>query len=130
MQKSLARILLIFQFTCTAVVAQNVLQAHKAKVELFSLSDIRLLPGEFKHIQDLDHKYLLTLEPDRMVSWFRREAGLTPKAPPYPFWESEDVWGKGPLAGHIMGFYLSSMSMMYAATGDEAIIGKLNYTLK
>ena len=103
---------------------------YPPKVQLFSLSDVRLLPGEFKHIQDLDHKYLLTLEPDRMVSWFRREAGLTPKAPPYPYWESEDVWGSGPLAGHIMGFYLSSMSMMYASTSDEAIVQKLIYTLQ
>jgi len=103
--------------------------AHPAKIQLFSLSDVRLLPGEFRHIQDLDHQYLLSLEPDRMASWFRKEAGLTPKAPPYPYWESENVWGKGPLAGHIMGFYLSSMSMMYASTGDDAIIQKINYTL-
>ncbi len=78
---------------------------------------------------DLNHEYLLSLDQDRIASWFRREAGLIPKAQPYPFWESEDVWGKGPLAGHIMGFYLSSMAMMYQSTGDEKIIEKLNYTL-
>ncbi|MDB5246993.1 MAG: hypothetical protein JWQ40_1387 [Segetibacter sp.] len=102
---------------------------HQPKMHLFSLADVRLHDGEFKHIMDLTHTYLLSLDPDRMASWFRREAGLSPKAAPYPFWESEDVWGKGPLAGHIMGFYLSSMSMMYQSTGDSAIINKLNYTL-
>lgn len=103
---------------------------HQPQISLFNLSDVRLHDSEFKHIMDLNHTYLLSLEPDRLTSWFRREAGLTPKAQPYPFWESEDVFGSGPLAGHIMGFYLSSMSMMYASTGDTAIVNRLKYTLQ
>ena len=102
----------------------------KTQRNLFSLSDVRLHDSQFKDIQELDHQYLLSLEPDRLLSWFRREAGLTSKAPAYPFWESEDVWGGGPLAGHILGFYLSSMSMMYEATGDERIREKLRYTVE
>jgi hypothetical protein len=51
-----------------------------AKMQYFSLSDIQLLDSEFKHIQDMTHRYLLTIEPDRLCSWFRREAGLTPRA--------------------------------------------------
>ncbi len=70
---------------------------------------------------------MLSLEPDRLLSWFRREAGLSAKAEPYPFWESEDVWGGGPLAGHILGFYLSSSSMMYLSTGDERFRTKVEY---
>ncbi len=97
------------------------------RMTLFSLSDVRLHEGAFKDVQDLDHEYLLSLEPDRLLSWFRREAGLTSKAEPYPFWESEDVWGGGPLAGHILGFYLSSASMMYESTGDESIRTKVEY---
>ena len=92
---------------------------------LFPLTDVRLGDSQFKEIQELDHAYLLSLEPERLLSWFRREAGIAPEAPAYPFWESEDVWGGGPLAGHIMGFSLSSMSMMYEATGDEALKRKL-----
>ncbi len=103
---------------------------HQPKISLFGLADVRLHDSEFKHIMDLDRAYLLSLEPDRLASWFRREAGLTPKAQPYPFWESEDVFGCGPLAGHIMGFYLSSMSMMYASTGDTTLISRLKYTLR
>ena len=110
--------------------AQLKSDSFKSTVNFFPLSDVRLLASDFKHIQDLDHDYLLTFEPDRLLSWFRREAGLTPKAAPYPSWESEDIWGEGPLPGHIMGFYLSSMSMMYASTQDEKIIEKLNYTLQ
>ena len=92
---------------------------------LFPLTDVRLGDSQFKDIQELDHAYLLSLEPERLLSWFRRVAGLAPDAPAYPFWESEDVWGGGPLAGHIMGFSLSSMSMMYEATGDEALKRKI-----
>ena len=99
-------------------------------VNLFPLSDVRITQGPFLQVQELDHEYLLTLEPDRLLSWFRREAGLVSKQEPYPYWESEDVWrGGGPLAGHILGFYLSSMSMMYQTTGDERIIERLTYVL-
>lgn len=101
-----------------------------AQRTLFSLSDVRLYESQFKDIQDLNHNYLLSLEPDRLLSWFRREAGLTSKAAAYPFWESEDVWGGGPLAGHILGFYLSSMSMMYESTGDDKIRRKIEYVLE
>ena len=106
----------------TKIVVNPVQPAQRT---LFSLTDVRLGDSQFKDIQELDHAYLLSLEPERLLSWFRREAGLAPDAPAYPFWESEDVWGGGPLAGHIMGFSLSSMSMMYEATGDEALKRKI-----
>ncbi|MBO4641285.1 MAG: glycoside hydrolase family 127 protein [Bacteroidaceae bacterium] len=99
-----------------------------SQVNLFELTDVRITGGQMKSIQDLSHKYLLTLEPDRLLSWFRREAGLTPLAQPYPQWESviHDEWS---LAGHIMGFYLSGMSMMYQTTGDPAILERLRYSI-
>ena len=117
----------IFLFLYTLLVFSGVYaQENKVKVEpvngdkisLFSLKEVRLLDSDFKHIMDLNHAYMLSLEPDRLLSWFRREAGLTPKAQPYPFWESEYMNGHGPLPGHIMGFYLSGISMMYDSTGD------------
>ncbi|GHT44957.1 hypothetical protein AGMMS49965_21490 [Bacteroidia bacterium] len=92
----------------------------------FPLSDVRLLDSDYKHIQDMTHRYLLTLEPDRICAWFRREAGLTSKAKPYPGWESDRGYI---IPGHILGFYLSSMAMMYETTGDPAIIKRLEYTL-
>ena len=106
----------------TKIVVNPVQPAQRT---LFPLTDVRLGDSQFKDIQELDHAYLLSLDPERLLSWFRREAGLASDAPAYPFWESEDVWGGGPLAGHIMGFSLSSMSMMYEATGDEALRRKI-----
>ena len=96
----------IFLFLYTLLVFSGVYaQENKVKVEpvngdkisLFSLKEVRLLDSDFKHIMDLNHAYMLSLEPDRLLSWFRREAGLTPKAQPYPFWESEYMNGHGPL---------------------------------
>ena len=124
-----AMLMMITSDTTKANDTSKVKKLHTPRINLFPLSAIRLHNSEFKNIMDLNHEYLLSIDPDRLASWFRREAGLTPKAPPYPFWESEDVWGKGPLAGHIMGFYLSSMAMMFQSTGDEKIIEKLKYTL-
>src|ERR1700761_3389832 len=47
------------------------------KAEPFSLNDVRLLDGSpFKHAQDLDAAYLLSLDPDRLLHNFRVNAGL------------------------------------------------------
>ena len=78
------------------------------------LSAVRLTGGPLKRAQDLDAQYLLKLEPDRMLAFFRKRAGLEPKAQPYGGWDGD---GKN-LTGHIAGHYLSAVSLMWAATGD------------
>jgi DUF1680 family protein len=93
------------------------------RAELFPLTHIRLLDGPFQDGQELNRQYLLKLDPDRLLSWFRREAGLEPKAPPYRGWESEG----SSLTGHILGFYMSGAGMMVQATGDEELKRRLNY---
>ena len=42
----------------------------------FSLRDVRLLDGPFKHAMELDQQYLLSLDPDRLLHNFRINAGL------------------------------------------------------
>ncbi len=93
------------------------------KAELFPLRDIRLLDGPLQRGQELNRQYLLKLEPDRLLSWFRREAGLDPKAPPYRGWESESPT----LPGHILGFYMSGAAMTVQATGDDVLRRRLDY---
>jgi DUF1680 family protein len=78
------------------------------------LDAVRLTGGPLKHAQELDEKYLLELEPDRMLSFYRTRAGLPKKAEPYGGWDG----GGRQLTGHIAGHYLSAVSYMYAATGD------------
>lgn len=75
------------------------------------LSAVCLMGGPLKRAQDVNAQYLLLLEPDRMMAYFRLRAGLPPKA---KGWDGD---GKN-LTGHIAGHYLSAVSLMYAATGD------------
>jgi DUF1680 family protein len=78
------------------------------------LSAVRLTDGPLKHAQDLDAAWLLRLEPARMLAPFRRHAGLLPGAEGYPGWDGP---GRN-LTGHVLGHYLSAVSLMWAATGD------------
>jgi len=78
------------------------------------LSAVRLTGGPLKQAQDLDAAWLLQLEPARMLAPFRRQAGLPPGADGYPGWDGP---GKN-LTGHVLGHYLSAVSLMWAATGD------------
>src|SRR6266853_4051501 len=87
------------------------------------LSAVRLTGGPLKHAQDLDAEYLLKLEPDRMLGYFRKRAGLEPKARPYGGWDGD---AKN-LTGHIAGHYLSAVSLMWAATGDSSFKERADY---
>ncbi|HET9984393.1 MAG TPA: glycoside hydrolase family 127 protein [Longimicrobiales bacterium] len=78
------------------------------------LTAVRLEGGPLKAAQDADRRYLLELEPDRMLAYYRERAGLRRKAEPYAGWDG----GGRNLTGHIAGHYLSAVSLMYAATGD------------
>lgn len=93
------------------------------QVSYFPLQDVKLLNSPFLQAQQTDLHYILSMNPDRLLAPFLREAGLTPKAPSYTNWENTG------LDGHIGGHYLSALSMMYAATGDTAVYNRLNYML-
>ena len=92
---------------------------------LFPLSQVRLTGGPLHWQQQQNKAYLLRLDPDRLLSRFRLEAGLKPKADPYNGWESPKNWLD--LAGHILGFYMAGASMTYEATGDEELKRRLLY---
>ena len=87
------------------------------------LHRVRLTGGPLKEHQDADIRYLLELEPDRMLAYYRKVAGLTPKAEPYDGWDG----GGRNLTGHIAGHYLSAISAMYAATGDKRFKDRVDY---
>src|SRR6266849_402779 len=76
------------------------------------LNAVRLTGGPLKRAQELDAEYLLKLEPDRMLSFYRTRAGLPKKAEPYGGWDGE---GRN-LTGHIAGHYLSAVGFMWVAT--------------
>lgn len=100
----------------SAVIAQS-------KINTFQIKDVKLLSGPFKDAQNTDLKYILALDPDRLLAPFLREAGLETKAPGYNNWENTG------LDGHIGGHYLSALSLMYGSTGEKLLLDRLNYML-
>jgi DUF1680 family protein len=108
-------------FTSSDALQFKVKPAVAPKVVPFPLADVRLLDGPFKEGQDRAVKYLLSLEPDRFLANFRKEAGLPPKARHYGGWESQGV------SGHAGGHYLSACALAYAATGDRQLLDRVNY---
>jgi uncharacterized protein len=100
-----------------------------ARASEFRLADVRLLEGPFRRAQELDAKYMLRLEPDRMLHNFRVNAGLKPKAPVYGGWESQEPWVEIRCHGHTLGHYLSACSLMFASTGDERFRRRADYVV-
>ena len=88
------------------------------------LNKVRLTGGPLKRAQDVTAEYLLHLEPDRMLAGYRVRAALEPKAEGYGGWDAVD---SRQLTGHIAGHYLSAISLMYAATGNEEFKQRANY---
>ncbi len=91
------------------------------KAEPFPLQNVRLLDGPFRDAMLRDGDYMLSLKADRLLSWFRKEAGLPPKGEVYGGWEAQGI------AGHTLGHYLSACSLMYASTGDRRFLDRVNY---
>jgi len=113
MKKIITAFLLII--SCSAF-AQSSLQP-------FNLSEVRLLGGPFKQAQETDKKYMLSLDADRLLAPYLKEAGLKPKAASYGNWENTG------LDGHIGGHYLSALALMYASTGDAKVKDRMEYMI-
>ncbi len=91
-----------------------------------ALAKVRVTGGPLKNAQDLTAKYLLALDPDRMMAFYRVRAGLAQKAQPYGGWDG----GGRNLTGHIAGHHLSAVSYMYVATGDARFKDRADYLVK
>lgn len=103
--------------------AQKIQPAVADTARPLPLAAVRLTGGPLKHAQELDARYLLSLEPDRMLAFYRKLAGLAPRAEGYTGWDAE---GRQ-LTGHIAGHYLSAVSLMFAATGDARFKQRADY---
>ena len=90
------------------------------------LTRVRITGGPLRKAQDADRKYLLELEPDRMLAFYRTRAGLPAKATPYGGWDGP---GRN-LTGHVAGHYLSAVSLMFAATGDARFGERAHYLVR
>ena len=111
-----AVLILMLSLCCLQSKAQDRLYKNT-----FSLSDVELLDGPFRHALDLNTQVLLEYDMDRLLAPFLKEAGLEPKAPYFPNWEGLD--------GHIGGHYVAALAIHYAATGNQECYDRLQYML-
>jgi DUF1680 family protein len=112
-------LLLIFPAGCLEKPDERV--AINLALEPFPMNQVKLLDGPFRDAMELDRKYLLSLDMDRLLSDFRKVAGLPVKAQPYGGWESSG------LNGHTLGHYLSACAMMFASTSEQEFKTRVDY---
>ena len=80
----------------------------------FDLARVRLLSGPFLEAVNVNRRFLMAQDPDRLLHTFRLTAGLPSAAPPLCGWEAPE----NELRGHYTGHYLSAAALMSAQTGD------------
>ena len=114
-------------FSCSPVARAAAGGAARPPARYFPLGEVRLGDGPFLDAQRRDADYLLRLEPDRMLHNFRVNAGLSPKAPVYGGWESQEPWVDIRCHGHTLGHYLTASSCMFASTGDSRFSDRVDY---
>ncbi|HEY0164624.1 MAG TPA: glycoside hydrolase family 127 protein, partial [Sphingomicrobium sp.] len=91
------------------------------KVRPLPLKAVRLKPSIYATSVETNRRYLLSLEPDRLLHNFHKSAGLPPKGELYGGWEAMGI------AGHTLGHYLSALALMFAQTGDQPARRRLRY---
>jgi DUF1680 family protein len=84
---------------------------------------VTLRPSPFADALAANRRYLLSLDPERLLHNFYVSAGLPPKGPSYGGWESSG------LAGHSLGHWLSAVSLLIANGGDAELAARLDRTL-
>lgn len=77
----------------------------------FDLHHVSVGPGLFRDGLELNRKFLLAQDPDRLLHMFRLTAGLPSTAEPLGGWEAPD----NELRGHYTGHYLSACALASAS---------------
>jgi len=95
----------------------------KKNVSYFPLNKVHLSESVFSKAMQTDEKYILSMDADRLLAPYLKEAGLKPKKENYPNWENTG------LDGHIGGHYVSALALMYASTGDPKVKQRLDYMI-
>src|SRR5437899_2290789 len=83
----------------------------------FDLAHVRLRPGPFLDALEVNRRFLLAQDPDRLLHMYRVTAGLPSSAQPLGGWEAP----VNELRGHYTGHYLSACALMAASLGDQEL---------
>lgn len=93
------------------------------RVEPVPSRHVALKPSPFADAMAANRRYLLSLDPDRLLHNFYTSAGLPAPAPVYGGWENQSI------AGHTMGHWMSAVSLMIANSGDAELNATLDRAL-
>ena len=83
----------------------------------FGLNRVRLLPGPFLDALQVNRRFLLNQDENRLLHMFRLTAGLPSTAEPVGGWEAP----VNELRGHYLGHYLSALAKMSQSLGDAEL---------
>ena len=83
----------------------------------FGLNRVRLLPGPFLDALQVNRRFLLAQDENRLLHMFRLTAGLPSTAEPLGGWEAP----VNELRGHYLGHYLSALAKMSQSLGDAEL---------
>jgi DUF1680 family protein len=89
----------------------------RIRVRPFDLKSVRLRPGAVLDALEVNRRYLIGLDPDRLLHMFRVTAGLPSNAEPLGGWEAPN----NELRGHFSGHYMSACALLAAQTGDASV---------
>lgn len=114
--------------------AMSLKAQHSLYSERFDLQEVTLLDSPFKTAQETNYQILLQYDVDRMLTPYLRQSGLSKTADEhnkYYQWESEhpafDSFAWNPqmaMDGHILGHYLSALSISFASCHDTSLRNK------
>jgi DUF1680 family protein len=83
----------------------------------FALSRVKLLAGPYRDAMEVNRRFLMAQDADRLLHMFRVTAGIESTAEPLGGWEAPD----NELRGHYVGHYLSACALMWATEKDPAL---------
>lgn len=98
-------------------------ETGRVRVRPLPLDAVRLKPSIYADAVEANRRYLLALEPGRLLHNFHAGAGLPVQGELYGGWEARGI------AGHTLGHYLSACSLTHAQTGDEAVRRRVEETV-
>lgn len=121
--------LIIFLFPYILIAGEiddkTVVVSQKPKVwQTFPMRSVRLLPGSpFYHAMKVSQQYLVDMDIERMLNDTRIRVGLPAKSD-----YSGSNQPKGTRPGDLP-HYISGISLMYAQTGDQEYLKRVNYLI-
>ncbi|HEY2806800.1 MAG TPA: beta-L-arabinofuranosidase domain-containing protein [Gemmatimonadales bacterium] len=83
----------------------------------FDLDRVTLQPGAFLDAMHVNRRFVMGMDPDRLLHTFRLTAGLPTSAQPLGGWEAPD----NELKGHYTGHYLSACALLTKSLNDAKV---------